>query len=41
MIAAAWGDVLGGVTEFHATQSQLFSYHPAGMLSIDDFTDAD
>ncbi len=41
MIAAAWGDVLGGVTEFHATQSQLFSYHPAGMLSIDDFTNTD
>lgn len=41
MIASAWGDVLGGVTEFHATQSQLFSYHPAGTLSIDDLTNTD
>jgi ADP-ribosylglycohydrolase len=41
MIAAAWGDLLGGVTEFHSSPSQLFSYHPHGVLSIDNFTDND
>lgn len=41
MIAAAWGDVLGGVTEFDSTPSQLFLNHPTGVLSIDNFTNTD
>jgi len=40
-LAAAWGDVLGGVTEFHKTREEIFSYHPDGVSSIADFTPDD
>lgn len=33
--------MLGGVTEFDSTPSQLFLNHPTGLLSIDNFTNTD
>src|SRR5438105_5485172 len=41
MVAAALGDVLGGVSEFDKTPQQIFQRHPFGVYSINQFTQID